>query len=272
MAADRVMPEKTSAVYVYCVVSSARRPSLARVPGGLPGASRPDAHALSGSLWLVAADVPLATYAPEHLEPRLRDLDWVSEAAIAHEKVVEHFSRARGAVVVPMKLFTMFSSITRAIEETRQQRRAIERVVRHVAGCEEWGIRVARRPAPAAPRRSRSTTRTARRSGAAFLAGRKEARDAAAMARMATLDAADGAFDRLRRHAKEAHRRDRRPEPGTNPPILEAAFLVPSAQRARFKAEAQRQARSVARAGADLTLTGPWPVYNFAGLQNGEPS
>jgi hypothetical protein len=271
MAEDRVMPETTNAVYVYCIVSSSRRPSLARVPGGLPGASRPEAHALSGSLWLVAAEVPLGIYAPEHLEPRLRDLDWVSEAAVAHEKVVDHFSRARGAVVVPMKLFTMFSSLARAIEETRQRRRAIERVVRHVAGCEEWGIRIARRPA-AVSRRSLSTERPARRSGAAFLTARKEARAAAATARVATLEAADGAFDRLRRHAKEAHRRDRRPEPGTNPPILEAAFLVPSARRARFKAEVQQQARTVARAGADLTLTGPWPVYNFATLQNGEAS
>ena len=38
---------------------------------------------------------------------------------------------------------------------------------------------------------------------------------------------------------------------------------MPASGRARFKSEAKRQARAVAAAGADLTLTGPWPAYNF---------
>jgi hypothetical protein len=48
-----------------------------------------------------------------------------------------------------------------------------------------------------------------------------------------------------------------------NPPILEAAFLVPASARARFKLEARRQAGACAAAGADMTLTGPWPAYSF---------
>lgn len=262
------MPDIPTAVYAYCIVSLARRPPVARAPAGLRGGSRPEAYSLPGSLWLIAAEVPLAMYAPENLEPRLRDLDWVSEAAVAHEKVVEHFSRMRGAAVVPMKLFTMFSSLSRAIDETEQGRRAIERVVRRVAGCEEWGVRIVRKPA-AVSRRSGRAEGSGRRTGAAFLAARKEARDAAATARFASLQAADEAFDRLRRQARDAYRRDRRPEPGTNPPILEAAFLVPTGKRERFKTEAQRQARAVAKAGAELALTGPWPAYNFVGRVDG---
>ncbi|HYT77421.1 MAG TPA: GvpL/GvpF family gas vesicle protein [Vicinamibacterales bacterium] len=264
------MADTTSALYVYCIVSSTRQPSVARVPAGLSGASRTDVHPLVGSLWLVSAEVPLDIYAPANLEPRLRDLDWVSSAAVAHEAVIEHFSRARGAVVVPTKLFTMFSSLERALEETARRRRAIECAMRHIAGCEEWGVRIARRPAAAVSRRSSRPEARGRRPGAAFLEARKDARDAAAAARADAFEAADEAFDRLRRRAKDAHRRDRRPEPGTNPPILEAAFLVPAAGRARFKAEAKRQARAVAGVGADLALTGPWPAYNFVGLADEE--
>ena len=85
--------------------------------------------------------------------------------------------------------------------------------------------------------------------------------------RAASLEAADTAFNRLSRYAKDAQQRPRRQEPGSNPPVLEAAFLVMAGARARFKAEAKRQAALCASAGADLTLTGPWPAYNFVGAE-----
>lgn len=60
------------------------------------------------------ASVPLAQYGPGALEASLRNLEWVSEVALAHEAVVEHFVQLRGVLVVPMKLFTMFSTVERA--------------------------------------------------------------------------------------------------------------------------------------------------------------
>ena len=252
----------STAVYLYCVVRAARRPSLSRVPGGLPAGSRPSAQKLSASLWLITAEVPLDIYGPEPLESRLRDLDWVSEAALAHEAVVEHFSSGRGAVVVPMKLFTMFSSIDKALADVAARKPAIERAMRHIAGSQEWGLRIIRRPGVAAPASGKAAGPV---SGAAFLTAKKEARDASARSRAASLAAADNAFSRLTRYARDAQQRPRRQEPGTNPPILEAAFLVTAGARARFKAEAKRQAVLCAAAGADMTLTGPWPAYNFIG-------
>ena len=150
------MAKSSTAVYLYCVVRAGRRPALARVPHGLAGAAPPEAHRLAGSLWLITAAVPMNVYGPEALEPRLRDLDWVSETAVAHEAVVEHFSRGRGAVVVPMKLFTMFSSLDKAIEEVGEGRAAIARAMKRIAGCYECGVRVARLPAAPveAPRRA----------------------------------------------------------------------------------------------------------------------
>ena len=258
------MAKGSTAVYLYCVVRAARRPALARVPAGLPGSVRPDAHRLSGSLWLITADVPLDVYGPVHLEPRLRDLDWVSEAALAHEGVVEHFSRVKGTVVVPMRLFTMFSSIDKAVADVAAGKTAIERVMRHIAGSEEWGVRITRQPGVPA----RASAQPARlSSGAAFLAARKEARDVSAQVRATSLAAAQTAFTRLSRHARDAQQRPRRQEPGSNPPILEAAFLVTAGARARFRSEAKRQAGLCASAGAELTLTGPWPAYNFVGAE-----
>jgi hypothetical protein len=208
----------------------------------------------------VAASVPLDVYGPPALEPRLRDLDWVARAALAHEGVVEHLSRMRGTTVIPMKLFTMFSSAERAASDVVSRRRAIERTMRRISGAEEWGVRVFRRPADSTASKTRKPA-----SGADFLRARKQARDAAAGARAAAAAAADRAFHRLRRVSRDARVRETRSESGTNPPILDAAFLVASSSRARFRAEARRQARALADASADLTLTGPWPAYNFVG-------
>ena len=90
-------------------------------------------------------------------------------------------------------------------------------------------------------------------------------RDATANARSRVAAAAEATYRALAGHAREASARARRPEPGSNPPVLEAAFLVPHAARSKFKAEARRQAAACDSAGADLALTGPWPAYNFVG-------
>jgi hypothetical protein len=84
--------------------------------------------------------------------------------------------------------------------------------------------------------------------------------------------AAVAAYDRLLPLAKDARRRDDSPS-GATPPLLEAAFLVKARGRAKFRAAARQAARLCDRAGAEMTLTGPWPAYNFVGeAARGEPS
>jgi hypothetical protein len=65
--------------------------------------------------------------------------------------------------------------------------------------------------------------------------------------------------------ARATAERPRNGEPAENPPLLEAAFLVVVPARAQFKAAAKREAAVCAAAGAVMTLTGPWPAYNFVG-------
>ena len=252
------------AIYLYCIVRSARKPRAATVPPGLPGAERPAPVELADRLWLVTASVPLEKYGPEPLETSLRDLDWVASIAIAHEAVVEFFARSPGASVIPMKLFTMFSTDGRASSEMRRRRRELERVFDRIEGCEEWGVRVTRRQAGTAARKAvRSAT------GTGFLEARKKARDDMKNAAFATAEAAEAAFTSLAEIARDGRRRTDE-VPGGIAPVLDAAFLVPARRRARFHAAAERLARQVEKSGGHMTLTGPWPPYNFVNPQSAE--
>jgi hypothetical protein len=254
------------AAYVYCLVRAATRPPSASSPSGIPGAGAPDALPVSPGLWVIVADVPLDAYGPDALESSLRNLDWVSRVAVAHEAVVEHFIRARGATVVPMKLFTMFATRERAVEDMRRRRRQVGPIFRRIAAADEWGVRITRQARP--PSRP-AAQRVA--SGAAFLAAKKRARDEAAASDAAAVDSAETAFTALRRIARAATRRDDAPATGVTPPLLDAAFLVPRTKRAVFKAAARRAAAACRRTGGSLSLTGPWPAYNFV-QPNGKAS
>lgn len=244
--------------YVYCVVHRDRPVPAPSMPPGIPGASRPVLLDVAPRLAIAASEIPGAMYAPEEIERRLGDLDWVAEIALAHELVVERLTRARGATVIPMKLFTMFSGAERAVTEMRSRRRQLEAVVKRIRGCEEWGVRVTRE----APARSKPARAGAARSGSAFLAAKKQARDDAREQLARLIETAEDVFMTLGRVAKQAKRRPA-PESAATPPLLDATFLVPHDRRAQFRTAAKHAALRCRTAGAELTLTGPWPAYNF---------
>ena len=213
------------------------------------------------SRWAVVGLVPLDRYGEAGIAAGVRDLDWVSKIAMAHEAVVEHFSRARGATVVPMKLFTMFSSAERLVQDLRSHQAGISATIARIRGAREWGVRVLRAQPTGRPA-SRSQPI---RSGAAFLAAKKQARDDARLELEAARHAADGAF-RLLATSRGMHAGETTfPDGATAPPLLDAAFLVPDrTDRAVSRRGAPRLCRMPPRWAA-VTLTGPWPAYNFVG-------
>jgi hypothetical protein len=249
-----------TAAYIYCLVQIARRPAARRAPRGLPGAKAPEAVEVADRLWMILSEVPLDQYGPGPLEASLKDLDFVSRIAVAHESVVEHFSTLSGATVIPMTLFTMFSSIDRAVAGMRARSPELKSVFRRLEGCEEWGVRVLRGQ-PAGKKKAADLKPS---TGTAFLAARKQARDDARAATAAAATAADTVYESLAELSAD-HRRRTAEAPGAVAPLLDAAFLVPTRQRARFQSAARKVAKNVSATGAQMTLTGPWPPYNFVG-------
>lgn len=252
------------ATYLYCVAHARRAPSLARSPRGLPATGPLRALDAGGDLWLIVADAPLHRYGSAPVEARLRDLDWVAACATAHEAVVEHLARA--ATTIPLKLFTLFNSDARALAHIERLRPAIERTIPRVAGRQEWGIRVHLDEARARRlERDRVTKATAGvTSGTRFLLVKKQTQQAAREALARGRGDVDATFESLARAADDARRRPPDAVDGTRL-VLDAAFLVPPRRLPAFKRTARARAAQLARHGYTLTLSGPWPPYNFVG-------
>jgi hypothetical protein len=252
----------STATYLYCLVRSAREPSLRAAPAGLPGAGRPRAIDAGGGLWLVAADAPLERYGERPIERGLRDLAWVSSVAVPHEAVVEHV--AKNGTVVPMKLFTLFRSDTRALEHVAKRRKRIDRVVERIEGREEWGLRVLLDEA-AALRRARDEAKAVAPGapGAAFLLRKKKEHDLAREVIEHARDRADGLFELLSVQADDARRRPPPPGEVGKRVLLDAAFLLQRKKAKAFQTKVRAEAKKLADRDYQLTLTGPWPAYTF---------
>ena len=252
------------ATYLYCLVRDPGEPALAGAPSGLPGCAPLQTLEVAGGLWLVTARAPLPEYGGEEIEGHLSDLSWVSDRALAHEAVVEHFTGSEA--VLPMKLFTLFASDDRALAHVRDNRERIDRALDRVAGCIEWGVRILLDEARAREALSTETRQEAgQRSGTAFLQRKKTEQDASRDLAGRLRSEADAAFAELADGAADAVRR----EPAAPPEaggrlLLDAAFLVPRQDGADFEAAVERCAARLAPRGCEVVLSGPWPPYHFA--------
>jgi hypothetical protein len=243
--------------YLYCVIAAPRRPTVRRARG-LAGTGRVRVLDVDAGLFLAVADAPLDQYGEAAIARGLQDLDWVSRAAVAHEAVIESFGGA--PAVLPMKLFTIFASDERALAHVRGERLRIAGVVKRVANQQEWGVRVvldrSRGGAKKPPSRDGS--------GVAYLTRKKAQRDAVLELADRARDTVAALFDRLASRAKDATRRSATELPmQSGPLLLDAAFLVPRSRAKSFQALVAREAKSLAKSGYGLTLSGPWPPYSF---------
>jgi hypothetical protein len=245
------------ATYLYCLVQRATAPTLRAGPAGLPGTDAPRAIAVAPSLWLVAGDAPLDRYDGAAIERRLHDLDWVSACALAHEGVVVHVA-AQGTTV-PMKLFTLFTSDDRAVAHVRRRRRSLARVIRRIAGRQEWGVRIR---VVAAPVERRPRGRAP--SGAQFLRRKLAERKSRERRASAAAPVVRRALARLGAIG-DAMRRQPIPIEGSGVSglVVDAVFLVRVARRNRFTVAVRDLHAQLGESGYDVTLTGPWPPYNF---------
>ena len=228
------------ATYVYCAVRAGRRPTTSAGLRGSPRAEPPRLLDTGERLWLIVATVPVAQYGAAPIERRLGDLDWVSRCAMAHEAVVE--DAARSGPVVPMKLFTLFSSDERAVAHIVRTRKKLARLFDRVAGREEWGVRVSVDERVAARRRAEEAS-PAKMAWARVSPAQEGEKDAARVAIEEALGEAERIFSELAGSAVDARRRTPVQSNTAIRVVLDAAFLVPRTGRGRSERLSPRRRR-----------------------------
>ena len=228
------------------------------VSEGLPGGRGLRAIEAGGGLWAIVESVPGEEYGEAALARGLQNLDWVGPRAIAHERVIESFLSA--SALLPMQLFTLFTSDDRVVEHVRSDRARIARILRRIEKKVEWGLRLTWNEQAA---RDKAAKKPAR-SGTEFLARKRDVLDVSRKRLAEARTAAGRVYKAIERQAAASQRRTslERAAPGSRL-LLDAAFLVPAGKSGAFKSAVREQTRALRGSGIETSLTGPWPPYNF---------
>jgi len=244
--------------YVFCLVRSARRPTLRGSTDGMPGGGGLRAIEVGGGLWAIVQSVPGAEYGEAALARDLQNLDWVGPRAIAHERVIESFLSA--AALLPMQLFTLFTSDDRVVDHVRSDRARIGRILKRIEKKVEWGVRLTWNERAALEKAASKTVRT----GTEFLTRKRDVLDVSRKRLAEARTAANRIYKAIDRQAAASQRRTslERAAPGSRL-LLDAAFLVPVAKSGAFKTAVREQTRALRGTGIETSVTGPWPAYNF---------
>jgi hypothetical protein len=278
--------QDSQAVYVYCVVRATSTPTVTLPDRILPGASAPQIIALGPRVWMVASHVPLSIYGSGAIDAHLKDIDWVGACGIAHQAMVDACMRSADTVV-PMKVFTLFTTIERARGVMRRRGMQLNAAMKQVEGCVEWGVRVTRAPQPAREleRKIKEERKAAKAAalvsasalappaparaaglgtGTAFLAAKAQVRSAVREAQAALdqhLREMAASLDGVTRDAR--YRSDPSDARLAVPVLLDAAYLVPRRAESRFRMQVKLSSRPLVERGCRVTVTGPWPAYSF---------
>ncbi|HET9983843.1 MAG TPA: GvpL/GvpF family gas vesicle protein [Longimicrobiales bacterium] len=217
----------------------------------------------------VVSRLPAADYAPERLDERTRDLPWVAEQGLAHERVVAWF--VDHAQILPVALFTLYSSRATLVEDAARRGPALRAALARMAGKREWDLKVAYagdRLAEHLGEVSEAVAELDRRiaeatPGTRFLLQRKrdevvEAETARTARRLAgeLLDSVVADADRFVLVPVGASE-------GTLPVVLNAALLLTLEAESRVEERVRRRAVALEKLGLHVSFSGPWAPYRF---------
>ena len=248
------MTTRDVATYVFCLVQSSKPPSLRGVPKSVPGAGAPRLIPVDDGVWVAVADAPLERFAGDRLQEELQDIEAISRHAVAHASVIEFFFRR--APVIPLKLFTLFSSDEKVREHLRSRRASLLKLFAGLRGLEEWGVRIVAGEVEA-------EAATSLKSGRHYLQIKKRLSEQNAAPPRATVTAVNTALRNLRRLASRERKESYPPPARGRPFVIGASFLVEAKCRRAWKAAIAKNASALEKQGHRLEMSGPWPPYHF---------
>lgn len=261
---ERDQESSGDAWWAYCVLAAE---DAASVPAGLEGVE-PSAGVevlREGDLAALVSRVPADQYNDIRLRENLEDLAWVEKTARRHEGVLEGV--LTHATIVPLRLCTIYLEVNGVRRLLREHADSLERSLRKVAGCAEWGVKVFGDGAlPEDQSEPEDEGERPARPGATYLVQRQRERERAERASQLRASCAEAVHERISKLARAAI---------SNPPqrpelhgrgmamLLNGAYLVANEQVAELQAMIGELGAEWEQRGFVIELTGPWPAYNF---------
>ncbi|WP_432839653.1 GvpL/GvpF family gas vesicle protein [Dactylosporangium sp. CA-092794] len=239
-------------------------------PGALAGLSGVGGGPLraveAAGLAAVVSSVGLDEFGAEPMRRNLENLAWLEAVARAHHGVVD--AVGRHGPVVPARLGTVYLDDARVRAALAERHDDFVTVLERVAGRTEWGVKAftADRPEPAEPAPAPAAGERSG-PGAAYLRRRRDELSAGERRQRAAAESAEEVHGALAGCAAAARRhppqdRSLSGEPGQM--VLNGAYLVDAGRAERFRDTVSALAARFS--AVRLQLTGPWPPYSFATL------
>jgi hypothetical protein len=244
-----------TATYLYAIT----RPMSVDQLSGVRGIGGEQVRALrDGELAVLVSTVSLDEFGEEPLRENLGDLSWLEATAGMHDLAVS--TAAKRVTTAPLRMATICLDDDAALGRLRKLARAASTVLARLDNRDEWGVKayaVATEPAQPVAASARSGTDYLQRR-------RRQTADRQDQA-VAAAEEAAGVYDQLSSMAVAACRhRPQDPQLSgvEEPMLLNAAFLIDRDRVDTFTAAAQQLA--AAATSLRFALTGPWPPYSFA--------
>ena len=260
--------------YVYGVVRSSVETATA--PAGIEGGAI--SLIPNGDVAAIASSVSAEDYAPDKVESLTADVDWVSERAIAHDKVLTWASDA--GAVIPFPMWTLFRD-AKAVKAVLAKRASeLAKTFSRVGDGREFIVRVYVQPgvlqdklgghsAELSALQAEAATASP---GQKYLLERKIENVRRDAGRDLTANVAGEIHDALRSSSMESVREQ--PVNAGAPreqgrAILNASFLVTPPRVVDFQRALTGMVNKYEPSGFKFDFTGPWPPYHFVGEKAG---
>ncbi|MBA4861915.1 GvpL/GvpF family gas vesicle protein [Streptomyces sp. PSKA54] len=250
--------------YVYAVCRPFEAPLQAELTGV---AGNPPKLLRHGDLVAVVSAVPEGDFAEEPLRRHLEDLDWLSDTARAHEKVIAALTTVTSPL--PLRLATVFrdDSGVRTMMEDEGER--LHTALERIAGRVEWGVKVYVDPEKSAPQSPAAEPKAKPATGRDYLRRKRAEHER----QETTWERAENFARRLHEHLSR-HAQATRLHPPQNPVlsrapgrnVLNAAYLVDRSHSEEFVELVDRTKDE--EPGLRVELTGPWAAYSFSSLDD----
>ena len=252
--------------YVYSIAPSFSAPDIDRA--ALAGIDDSRVRAIAESnLAAVTSDLPEDEWRDDVLNERIRDLEWLTPRAAAHQEVNARALELAGALI-PLSFGALYRGDDRVREMLRDDRDAKVRKLDELRGKAEWVVTLTRDagdvPLMTADLVALDREIAASDPGRAYLLEKRRTNVATAAAERADDDAARRALDAL---AMVSERTYREPVPRGGPDVvaLRVSLLAPRSDPSVQQAIA-RITTELGDEGYRVHSSGPWPAYRFGSL------